>query len=78
MKRTNAAKAIARGLILSGRGRRQQDIDGYICLQRVRGGWYFVARGGRELRAGETLDEAEVLQPSFVAAMLAAGQSAKR
>ena len=70
------ARAIARGLILSGRGRRQQDIgDGYIALERRAGGFYFVPFRGDELRQGPTLAEAEPLQPSFVAAMMAKAQS---
>jgi len=71
---TNRAQAIARGLVRSGRARRAELVGDVIRLERRSGGYYWVAFNGHELGQGMTLGDAEPLQPTFVAKMMAAGR----
>ena len=61
--------------IQAGRARnRRERLDGLIRLERCAGGYYWLDINGGELRQGETLLDAEPLQPSFVATMIAKGR----
>ena len=72
---TDAASAIAAGLIRSGRAQGNAEMVGKVIrLPRMSGGYYWISFDGSELRQGMTLGDAELLQPSFALAMLAAGR----
>jgi len=76
MRPTNAANAIAAGLVRSGRARnRSERVGDMIRIERYAGGYYWLDLNGGELRQGTSLLDAEPLQPSFVAAMMKAGRA---
>jgi hypothetical protein len=68
---------IARGLRLTGRAisrRGQLEIDGnFVRVDRVEGGFYWIARDGTRLMRGEEVDDLDELQPGFVQKMERAG-----
>ena len=79
MRPTNSASAIANGLIRTRRARnRSERLGDLIRLERCAGGYYWLDINGGEMRQGETLLNAELLQATFVAAMVAKGQSAEK
>jgi hypothetical protein len=69
--------AIVAGLIATGRAERMPVTDGsdFIVLRKltVLGEFYWITRDGGMLFVGTTLDEAEPLQPGFVASMAKIG-----
>ena len=67
------AKAIAEGLIRSGRGSDPRLAHGHLRLRAKLGGFYWIASDGARLLRGDELDAAEELQSSFTEAMAQAG-----
>jgi hypothetical protein len=73
---TDRAKSIARGLVVSGRATRRfgaSDGGEFVRLTRRAGGNYWLAVDGAGLLSGDTIVDAQPLQPGFVAAMERAG-----
>jgi hypothetical protein len=69
------AKAIANGLIRTGRASDGRAARGYLRLRAERSGsFYWVAADGSRLLRGDDLDTAEELQSSFVETMIQAGR----
>jgi hypothetical protein len=64
------------GLIRSGRASSAEPVDAYIRLTGKTRDHYFVAHDGSEVLRGETIEEADELQPGFVDAMERAGRMA--
>ena len=76
---TNLARAIADGLIGSGRAEAQECLAGDVLrLECRRGGYYWIGFSGSDLLHGPTLRDAEPLQSTFVAAMAAVGRETRR
>jgi hypothetical protein len=73
---TDRARYVALGLIRSGRADRQERVGDLLRLERIGGGFYWLDISGRELRRGDTLADAEELQPTFLKAMHEIGQRA--
>jgi len=73
---TNQARFVALGLIRSGRANRQERVGDILRLERLGGGFYWLDISGKELRRGDTLADAEELQPTFVKAMREIGRRA--
>jgi hypothetical protein len=78
----NRARAIARGLLVTGRARRptaarEDGLAEFMRLERrtAPGASYWVRRDGGEIRSGVSFATAERLQPGFIAAMERAGAS---
>ena len=70
------AKAIAEGLVRTGRASDQRLTSGHFRLRANNGGgFYWIAVDGSRLLRGDELDGAEELQPKFVLAMVQAGQA---
>ena len=70
------AKAIAKGLISTGRASDGRAARGYLRLRANRSGsFYWIAADGSRLLRGDELDTAEELQASFVQAMVQAGEA---
>jgi hypothetical protein len=68
------ARAIALGLVRTGRADRQERVGDILRLERNSGVFYWLDMSGRELRRGDTLADAEELQPTFLKAMREIGQ----
>lgn len=72
------AEAIVNGLIRTGRAANAQAENGFICLKAKVGGFYWVSFDGFRLLRGEIFEDADELQPNFVAAMERAGVADRR
>jgi hypothetical protein len=69
------AKAIADGLMRTGRASDPQAVQGHLQLRAKRGsGFYWIAASGSRLLRGDELDSAEEIQENFVQAMVLAGR----
>jgi hypothetical protein len=70
------AKAIANGLIRTGRASEGRAARGHLRLRAERtGSFYWITADGSRLLRGDELDSAEELQASFVQAMVQAGEA---
>jgi hypothetical protein len=69
------ARAIAEGLVQTGRAYDPRTVGTHIRLRARVGRFYWVAIDGSELLRGDALDMAEELQQSFADAMAKAGGS---
>ncbi len=67
------AKAMADGLIRTGRARDCRAIPGHLELRAKRGGFYWITADGEHLLHGDDLDSALELQPNFAQAMARLG-----
>lgn len=74
MRPTNSATAIATGLIRSGRAVHTERVGDVLRLERRKGGFYWITFDGHDVLRGETLLDAERLQPRFAAALATAGR----
>lgn len=69
------ARAIANGLLRTGRAADQHEVPGHLRLRASRGGgFYWIANNGSRLLRGDELDSAEEIQENFVQAMILAGR----
>jgi hypothetical protein len=68
------AKAMADGLIRTGRASDYGATNSHLQLRAKRGGFYWITADGDSLMRGDTLDGAEQLQPNFAQAMVHAGR----
>ena len=68
------AVMMSTGLIITGRAASPKRIDGFICLEALAGGFFWVAYDGSRLLRGESLADAEELQPTFAEAMVRAAR----
>jgi hypothetical protein len=67
------ARAIAQGLIGTGRASAMRSVGGFIRVRAVTGPDYWVSHSGDALLRGEALETAEEMQPGFLNAMARAG-----
>jgi len=68
------ALMISNGLVMIGLAGSPTRVDNFIRLDAERGGSYWVAYDGSRLLWGETLADAEELQPKFVERMVRAAR----
>jgi len=70
------AKAIANGLVRTGRATGHRLTHGHIQLHATRGeSFYWIAADGSRLLRGDELDDAQELQPNFVQVMAQVGEA---
>ena len=67
------ARAVARGLIETGRGIAMRPVGGFIRVRAESGADYWVSHSGNALLRGEAPETAEELQAGFVNTMAKAG-----
>ena len=72
---SEATKAIAQGLIISGRARSPQFDGGMLRLECLSGGFYWISFEGRRVLRGKLLLEADELQRRFIDDMERAGRT---
>ena len=67
------ARAVAQGLIGTGRASAMRSVGGFIHVRAVTGPDYWVSHLGDALLRGEAPETAEEMQPGFLNAMARAG-----
>ena len=72
---SHKARALAEGLMRTGRASDPQTVDGHVQLRAKIGGFYWITPDGSRLLRGDELEDAEELQPRFVESMVRAGAS---
>jgi len=63
------AMVISKSLVTTGRAANPKRMAGYIYLEARAGGFYWVTEDGFHILRGDSLADAEDLQPTFVEAM---------
>ena len=70
------AKAIATGLVRSGRAAKFQVSGGFVRADGIGSAIYWITGDGTRVLRGDTVDNADELQPGFIEAMTRAGSEA--
>jgi len=68
------AAAISKALIRTGRAANPKRMHGFVYLEARAGGFYWIADNGFRILRGDSLADAEDLQPTFVEAMARSGR----